>query len=190
MLPIRNDIILMEHSIKALQLGGADLILIITSIEKIALHARYFGAGLDFRVKYSDDLWKTLQMIFEYQADEILYAMPDTYFPEDIFTRNSMKELDLNFGCFKTPTPSRFGVILNDKIYDKQSLPEGSYTAWGVISWTRTISEYWRNGNFTSQPEALSKAMKEFGYSITLMEYYYDMANWESYLSFIRRSVL
>lgn len=188
MLPIQNGTVLLDRAIESLRIGGADVILVLTTPGKIALHAQHLGPGVDYRIRDSENLWETLGAIFSYGADRILYAQPDTFYPVDIFSRPWMKGGSLSFGCFKTRSPERFGVLLADSIVDKEPLPAGEYTAWGVISWSRSISDFFKEGGFSTQAEALNKAFQRYGATTVPMEYYYDMANWDHYLEFLSRS--
>jgi len=187
MLPRGKDQLLLNRTVTALNFGGADRILVISSKEKIGLHANLLGAGFDYQIK-RDTLWQSIMGSFPYKADWNLFAMPDTYYPQDIFDKSDMHKTDFNLGCFTTSRPARFGVIEDGQIIDKQHLPTGNYQAWGVLCWSKLVVDYWLNNldKIKTYTDAFNLAMKHFGFTTCKLDYYFDMASWDDYKYFVQ----
>lgn len=188
LLPIGKGQILIDRTITALNFGGAEKIVILSSAEKIGLHAKHLGTGFYYSVKRDDILWHSIMATFSYGADWNLFAMPDTYYPQDVFDKPEMHQTDFNIGTFETIYPERFGVLIDGEIRDKEKLGAGVYTAWGVLSWSKRVFKFWLDNiaDIKTHTDAFNLAIKEFGYSKYNMEYYHDMASWEDYKFFVQ----
>lgn len=186
MLPISKTETFLDHTICALHFGGADRIMLITNKEKIQMHAVHLGNSVDYRIR-RETLWQSIMDSFSYEADWNLFAMPDTYYPKNIFDQTDMHIRDFNIGYFETLYPERFGVIIDGEIYDKQLLGTGEYSAWGVLCWSNLVVEFWLKNldKIKNHTDAFNLAIKEFGYSSCKMDFYHDMAGWEDYEYYI-----
>jgi hypothetical protein len=187
MLPCGKNQTLLDRTVMALNHGSADRILILTSPEKIAIHAGQLGPGYDYRIS-RDTVWHSIMESFAYQADWNLYAMPDTYYPQDVFDQSEMHRMDFNVGLFETTRADRFGVLIDGQIHDKEKLPPKTYLAWGVLCWTKNVVDFWLRNleQIKTHTDAFNLAMKEFGYQACKVKYYFDMASWDDYKYFIQ----
>ena len=52
---------------------------------------------------------------------------------------------------------------------------------WGVLSWSRAVSDYWKGKHYNSHTEAFNAALREFGSGSYLMDYYFDCASFADY---------
>lgn len=184
MLPIGNGQTLLDRTIKALRDGGADRIMFMTSKEKAQMHVNHLGGSVDYFIKTSENMWDSMAVSFQYEADKYLFAMPDTYIPEDTFA--DFMDGDFSLGVFETGMPERFGVVTENGVVNKQKLPAGLYNAWGALGWTDKVVEYWKSIEVDTYTDAINAAMIRFGYKLKQMDYYFDLASWKDYVSLLR----
>lgn len=186
MLPVANGKLLIDRTAEAMRNGGADKILVISSKDKLHIHRNYLGDDFDYCVKQSDSLWQSIMFSFFYSAEWYFFAMPDTYYPLDVFLY--LQEKEFNLGTHKTNMPKRFGVLINDQICDKCDLDPGYYQAWGVLAWTKAVVEFWKSrlDDIESFTDAFNMAMHYFGFHTFEMQYYRDMASWDDYRELVR----
>jgi len=100
-----------------MKIGGASQILVVSSIDKIQIHALYLQMYPEVMFtlqKINKDLYGAIYESLRFAKDRNLFAMPDTVYPFDIFNK-SFSSQDLWLGVFETDTPERFGVVLEDK---------------------------------------------------------------------------
>ena len=175
---------LLDRAISAMYAGRADDVVVITTPEKIGIHAlQLINRNVWYRLAF-DSLWASLVDIMRLEFDEYMFAMPDTYFPWNCFDRET--EADFTMGLFTTHTPSRFGVVHEDSIWDKY-FKSGEYEAWGVVMWTKEVVDFWRKDNKAKDhTEAFNMAMDKFGYATFDLEYYHDMASFDDYRKLVK----
>lgn len=186
MLPVRNDTLL-RRSLNAMIAARVDNCLLITNREKIQHHAHHLEL---WRVYYAvqlgqQDLWGAISESLSIHGDMNLFCMPDTYFPLDALV--GLDEGEFNLGLFETDMPERFGVLTDDCIADKTNMKPGIYKAWGVLSWTGRVAEYWLDhiSEIKNHTQAFNMAMAKFGYKTKPLAYYHDLASWEDYRALI-----
>jgi len=189
MLPVYDGVTLIRRTLTALHNGGCDACVLITNREKLQAHAQHLE---DWQVYYAvqfggRDIWSAIVETLPIHGKVNLFAMPDTYYPADIFT--DFMTGDFTMGAFETTAPERFGVILENGIVNKQEMPAGTYQAWGVLGWTDKVAKLWIDhiDHIETYTQALNMAIAEFGYHVKPMEYYYDLAAWSDYQQFIRK---
>jgi len=176
MLPC-GDMTLLERCVSAMERAGADEIVVLTTPEKIAVHARALqGNNVTFRLSRGT-LWASMCEAMNFGADEYLFAMPDTYFPLD-----ALKDRFGNFfmGLFRTDTPARFGVYHEGQIWDKY-FESGEYLAWGVLSWSRKVANFWKGKHYDNHTCAFNDALRNFGTVVAILYFYNDMASFSDY---------
>ncbi len=183
LLPIGDRAWLIDRTISAMRMGGADAILLVTNKEKIHVHADHLD-GLDIPIFYvvqqgDNDIYSAIEESFAIKADHYLFAMPDTLYPLDAFKRFSRESF--NLGLHLTDKPERFGVFVDGLIVDKAELPQGHYEAWGVLSWSRDIVELWQMVHPENYTEAINRAIECHGRYTWKLDFYYDMASFEDY---------
>lgn len=191
LLPCGQGQHLIDRTITAMRLGGADNVLVITNPEKISAHAThlahreqvYFGLQQE-----TTDIWGAIQASFPLAGDYNLFAMPDTYYPANAFEGQTFSQ-PFYLGVFDTPTPERFGVLVDKKVVNKRA-PAGEYKAWGLLVWSQEVVDYWRGLYIANYTQAINLAIKEFGLHTFLIPYYYDMATWEDYQKFLEKERL
>lgn len=176
---------LIKKVIKALKDGGANRVLVVSNLQKISTHTSHLS---DSDVYYAiqkgeQDAWSAIVESFAMAGDLNFYAMPDTCFPFTAFQRQFTK--DFTLGVFYTGRPERFGVLLDDGlIHDKQAdLPPGDYQAWGVLTWSKRVVEFWQDlmNEIESHTQAFNLAMQNFEWETFVLPFYYDIATFEDY---------
>ena len=193
LLPCGEGKWMINRTVKAMTDGGAERIAIVcnsTNIGTIAHHMRgkhktpiYYAVQTDER-----DIWGAIAAALPLvRNSHAFFGMPDTYYPENVFERFVMNDFEL--GVFETDKPDRFGVIANGMIVNKSSAwMVGEYTAWGTLAWSPHVTRFWEDYDdrleIESYTHGLNLAIDTFGFSITEMDYYKDMSNWDDYREF------
>lgn len=187
LLPVSNGKCLLDHSLDAFRTAGADACLIVTSKDKLMAHAGHLA---NWSVYYTiqtgeQDAWSAIAESLPLRARWNMYAMPDTYYPVDIFAKMPMH--DFVIGYFETDTPERFGVLTEHGIVDKMPFPDRQ-KAWGVLAWSNAVIDLWtRNINaIRTHTQAFNIAIDQYGYELVKLDYYHDMASFVDYERFIR----
>jgi hypothetical protein len=93
-----------------------------------------------------------------------------------------MPDGDLCIGLFDTDEPKRFGVYKDGTFYDKKDFPQGSYKAWGVLSWSAKVAKFWKAIEPLDYNVALVLCRGRFEYNTWNIGEYHDNANMELYM--------
>lgn len=184
LLPI-HDSWLINKVIETMRFAGADKILVVANSQTLPLLSNHLkNEDVFYAIQQKNqDIWGAIQESFPI-ADEVnLFAMPDTVFDADIFTK---MEGDFCLGVHETDTPERFGVLLDGRVVNKKKM-KGSYPAWGTLMWSRDVVDFWQAYPIRDYTTAINMAMTTFGYSTAKMKNYYDMASWEDYHDLVQR---
>ena len=176
LLPMPSGKTLLQNAIDALSF--CDDIVILTTPEKAPLHSRVHPHLV---CRNTPTLWDALNYVCTLDADQHYFIMPDT-----VVSGNAFGDGDLCFGVFTTTEPKRFGIFVGNEIIDKSELFTGEQMAWGTITWSKKVTEFWRAGKWIDHTAALNAAIKEFGHTVVELESYYDFATIEDYLNWIR----
>lgn len=195
LLPTQDGEFLLDRAVSVCREGGADRIVLVSSPSKLTAHKVHLHPN-DTDVIYTlqksnKDIYGAIEDSFVYNTETNLFIMPDTYTNINAFygVDKVLRETRAGFllGIHKTNRPERFGVIdyNSKKVVNKQVLPEGTYDAWGVMAWTREVTDFWIRNDIENYTDAINYAIYEFGLNTFDLAYYYDMANMESYLSFL-----
>ena len=187
LLPIREKETLIKHALNAMQAVGCNAVVVVTNREKLQSHASHLE---DWSVYYAvqfggKDIWSAIVESLPIHGQMNYFAMPDTYYPVEVFSGMSA---DFNIGYFETEKTERFGIITDHGVVNKQTIPKGIYKAWGTLAWSDKVAEYWiKNINeIESYTHAINMAINEFGFTLKHMEYYYDLAGIKDYQELIR----
>jgi len=187
LLPVGEES-LMRRTVGVLRGGAATSIIVLSAPDKVAAHMRGLEGlhGIYF-VQSDEVLFKSILRACEIPASWYLFAMPDTFLPEDAFYR----KLDDDFvlGIFKTDRPEKFGVCIGTGINDKdESLKGTTQWAWGVAAWSHRIRDFWlaRAGTIQNHTEAFNLAMTRFGWRSFHLAYYHDVASWLDYETLVK----
>ena len=180
LLPIDKDHALIDYSIMAMERGGCDPIICVTSTRKIAALAEYSPRLLCTIQTATRDIWGAIVAGLAVEADEYCFAMPDTVIPDDAFARREM-DCDFMLGCFETDQPERFGMVRDHGIVNKMKGDPG--IAWGVLMWNRKVRDYWLNYDYDmkSYTEAFNLVRKVYKSNTFMMSDYTDISNFEDY---------
>jgi len=113
--------------------------------------------------------------------DEGGMLLPDTV---TMFAPQADIKTGLTFGTFKTTEPKRFSIIAGDRIITKESLPDGTYHAWGVVLWSSFIGLLMQqvHAKFTHYDRLFEAIMHDIGYQTFDLEYYADIGNIQAYM--------
>jgi len=191
LLPIGDQIWLIDNTISAMIKGNVDTIYIVTSPNKIHIHANHFNKekyknlNLVYIIqKEKTDIWGAIKAALpsSIDADLVYFGMPDTIYPPDIFWRmdNFSMAFDIMFGVFNTTMPERFGVFKDGEIVNK--VPDtGTFKAWGTFSFSKYVTQFWLRANKNGYTENLNYALNTFAYKLFDMDYYHDLAGWTDY---------
>lgn len=190
LLPIGNGATLLDRCIISM-IDRTDQIVIITTEEKIGLHAHYTKKyrGVTFSIQKDDnDIMGAIQAVLPFCHYDNLFAMPDTYYPINIFNTFLMT-YDLELGVFETREPERFGVLYDGVIINKDPMLKGKkLKAWGVFSFSKKLATSWIEEDVTDYTRALNVVSihpEKFTVGTVDMEYYYDIQNFHSYFKFL-----
>lgn len=191
LLPVGDSTHLIDHSVRAMQLGGADVVLVVTSVEKISILSRHLGHRHNIPIYYAiqggdNDIWSAIEESFAWSAQHYLFAMPDTVYPLDAFMHIPKGHFSL--GIFETDMPERFGVLWEGQIINKARLPCRECQAWGLLAWSSECVQMWREEKPRDYTHAINLAIDEYGLSKWPVGYYYDMATWADYADLIRET--
>jgi len=168
---------LLDRCIESMTLGRADQTLLISNPQKIAIHAeRTAGRGLLYKLGCRD-LWKSLFAACQLEYDYYLFAMPDTYYPVEIFDTDF--DGDLTVWLFDTDKPERFGVVQDGVIWDKciHATPGIVHRAYGALAWSRNVVNLWKDQveHIENHTQAFNLALTHFHPYLKFMDYYHDM---------------
>jgi hypothetical protein len=185
-LPIREDVLLMDYSVRALK--NCDQILVVTIPDKASKLARIYPDLLFAIQILGSDIWGAVYRALQIQANRYFLAMPDTILPETAF---SVGQAAIEFGIFETTTPERFGVLDSQErmIRDKdESLRDAMipFKAWGTIAFSREVADLWLDRDIRTFDQALTLAMQNFNYSTFTLEFYKDIASLDDYREAIK----
>ena len=190
-LPLSETESFISRTVRAMFAGNADACLVITSPEKIRSHSEALKRyDVIYRFQSEEgDLWQAIKESFIFNAKWNMFAMPDTFWPMGVFD-SQMFEQDFNIGCFETQKPNRFGILSGGQIIDKPDVA-GQYSAWGVLTWSRHIVNFWLENLsiIDNHTQAFNMAMKEFSFHSIEMPFYHDMASFVDYEDFIRAAI-
>jgi hypothetical protein len=159
---------------------------VITTTEKIAEHARELNYYAFYAVQSGkSDIWSAIKTSLEFEADYYLFTMPDTLMPADSF--KGCAGSDFEMGMHLTDKPERYGVLRDGRIVNKQAGDAGM--AWGVLSWSRSVAEYWLSHTIDNYTDAINMAISKFGVKTWSLDWYYDNASMFDYVEYIRRGI-
>jgi hypothetical protein len=186
LLPVSPDNCALSRCIKSMQIGGADKVYIASRQDKITEHWRVIEQvqGVSLTARPFAALWEFVAYIGENViADRYYFAMADTVFPLDTFTRDTGH--DVTAGLFYTAKRGRFGILAGNVIVDKH--PDLIGDAWGVWIWSRDAMEYLAAAcrDTRDHTAALNLLLAHFGRDCFYMPYYYDFAAFEDYREFL-----
>lgn len=189
LLPTSNGCGLIDHTVKAMAYGDADVILVVTSEEKLPVLQGHLNGRHDIPIYYTiqrgdNDIWSAMIEAFPFRAEWTLFAMPDTLYPVDVFVNPLQKRFTL--GTFETSKPERFGVLHNGAVVNKSDQFHGRQTAWGVLAWHINVQQYWQSTPPANYTDAINLAMGSFDYDTRPMAFYHDMANFGEYREWMR----
>jgi hypothetical protein len=193
-LPYGNGKWLIDRTISAMKLGKADDIVVISNREKLAAHARHLKDWDNIIYtslqRPNTGMWSGLVDALHLTQDYNYFAMPDTFYPKEVFmkSRELLKDYAFVLGVFSTYSSDRFGILYRNNIFDKTIQPnfKTKHIAWGTLSWRREVADFWiENKPKDFVNDALNMALLNFKWTVVLMDYYWDMASWEDYKEFL-----
>ena len=189
LLPLYDRHWLIDHTVEAMERAEVDAILVVTSKAKLAPLAAHlarqpWSAPILYAVEERGlDIWGGILEALRVQADEYLFAMPDTFYPPAAF--QDCPDSDFSLAVHQTSSPERFGVLLGNEVVNKREHPPGVYDAWGLMAWSGRVAELWRAAGLRNYTEAINTAIEGFGLDTWRIDYYYDMATFDDYRKWI-----
>lgn len=184
LLPVSNGETALQAAYR--RLAYCDQVIIVTTQEKVAMHARTCPDATFVLQNGEQGLWSAVRTALNYLAHEYYMTMPDTVW-QGAWPKEPYNGLSL--GLFETYEPERFGVLHGNKIHDKATWPQTDTfkLAWGAVSWNREVRDLWlkeahKLPDFTA---ALNLAMKVIGYACFQLSDYHDFANLDYYTKYL-----
>lgn len=192
LLPISDTESVIDCSINAAITWGADRIIIISNPDKIQYHTKHFsqdkynGLNIVYKVQYSGEMWNGLCLAMEDATEHNAMFMADT-----LFSYRALEYVpteDIVFGIFRTFAPARYSVFIDGKIVTKdKDLPNREYTAWGCLTFTKAVVDYWRGKEYNHYDKAFNDAMEVFNYGSFSMGEYRDIGTLGSYVEYLSK---
>jgi hypothetical protein len=190
LLPLTNDITLLDKAISFCDEQGCESVVIITSPEKIATHAQYLSRfpfikpPVFFKVQddIRPDFLGAIRCGIQHNSDSFLIVMPDTFFT--MKERYVATDAPITFGLFETLHPERFGVLRDGQIEDKAlGLFDGQtvFNAWGVIWMNQAVASEIYYSPFENHTSAFNYVMRKYGYETFDIYNYKDFASFQDY---------
>jgi hypothetical protein len=183
LMPTLDGNTFLTHAMTRLSYACAQMV-VITTPEKIAEHARELNYYAFYAVQSGNrDIYSAIKTALEFEADFYVFTMPDTLMPFDSFKGCTFSDFEL--GLHFTDKPERYGMLRDGRIVNKE--PGEAGMAWGVISWSRAVAEYWLSQSIDNYTDAINLAIAKFGLKTWDLEYYYDNASMHDYIEYIRK---
>lgn len=185
LLPVSPGCWLINYTVDAMLRGGADALLVVTNETKLpALVAHLKGVPVYYALQRGNrDIWSAIEEGLDLPADYYLFGMPDTLYPADVFERMNGA---FSMGLFETTTPERFGVLHGGHVVNKQRLDGDVFKAWGVLGWSRSTAELWRDRQPETYTEAINMALEDVRDTQYIdMATYHDMATFKDYHDYL-----
>ena len=189
LLPLYDGLSIIDHSVEAMEAASVDAILVVTNRAKLAPLASHLGrrpwyVPILYAVEERGlDIWGGILEALRVEADEYLFAMPDTFYPPGAF--QVRPESDFALAIHQTAKPERFGILQGNQVINKREHPPGVYDAWGLIAWSGRVAELWRAADIGNYTEAINAAIEGFGLKTWHIDYYHDMATFDDYRDWI-----
>lgn len=161
--------------------------LVVTSREKESLHRRLLP-GVELCVQYQEvwkELWGAISLgVFLTGDNPGGLLLADTVLD---FDAADVPEAPLTLGLFETPTPERFSVFAQGRIWTKRPglIPS---RAWGVLFWNAEVAGFLRASAaaFTHYDDALNAVLARYGAPGTFpIRAYHDLGSWAHYRHYI-----
>jgi molybdopterin-guanine dinucleotide biosynthesis protein A len=194
LLPLYGGHWLIDHTVAAMERVEVDAILVVTSRAKLAplanhLARRPWSMPILYAVEERGlDIWGGILEALRVQADEYLFAMPDTFYPPGAFVDRPWLERpahDFALAIHQTAKPERFGILQGNQVINKREHPPGVYDAWGLMAWSGRVAEFWRAVDIGNYTDAINAAIEGFGLQTWRIDYYHDMATFDDYREWI-----
>jgi len=166
-------------------MARCDYVVVITNPQKIAAHSwelAPFG-NVYLVVQQGTNLLAAIKSV-TLKADYYLFAMPDTLFSD--FPKE-IDESKFMIGLFNTTEGHKFGVwngMIDDKNPENEGLPK---KAWGLLGWPYSAMQILRETYLTEHTEAFNLALELTPHETFQMDYYYDIADFESYRELVSK---
>jgi hypothetical protein len=181
LLPIGGGLSLLSHTCDLLE-RHCDEVIVITRPEKIAAHAGELSTRARYAVQgQGSDIWAAILTGLQTPADRYYFAMPDTY----LEMPDVLPESNFVMGTFETCLPERFGVLVGNRVINKQAGLPIPALAWGFLSWSQEVRDYWLSEEISEYTQAINRAISAFGCTTFALGCYYDMAAFEDYAAFL-----
>jgi MobA-like NTP transferase domain len=197
LLPIADGSCLLDSAVRRAQLLGADEIVVVSRVWKLAAHAGHLSrtvkhVQVSYTVQDDDsELWGAIRTTLSRRQDSIL-VMPDTTFRH---SEGIPADCDLAFGTFMTEEPQRFSVLYEGRIRTKMPPTRPGrqhWIAWGCVFWSQAVVEGWlrreqMRGVYKHYDEAFQEALSAFGCQQFALEDYNDLGSLAHYKEYMGR---
>lgn len=178
LLPIAERSTPLQHAVELGQRLGE--VVVITSDEKSSLHRRLLP-GVELRRQGPEpELWGALRTgLARGQGGALIMADTVTDFGALPDPRSP-----ICFGTFATDEAHRFSVLNDGAIATKQPL-RGTHSAWGVVTWSAEVTDFFLSLGDVHYDRAFEAAMRRFGWGTFPLRYYFDLGTFAAYCDFL-----
>lgn len=196
LLPISEKLCPLTNSIHLAQMYfRPNDIIIISNPEKIRDHAREIDklpwnrkCDVYFSLQTDDNLWYSIANEIRLNEDHVL-LLGDTITDTIAFLP---KDIDFALGLFNTKEPHRFSIVEDNNsrpniLTKPQNKPEGLYKAWGMVYWSKRVSEFFYEHAFDHYDEAFNAAILNYGLYTFDLAYYYDLGSFQAYKEYLKQ---
>ena len=202
LLPVANGITLLERCAWSMIKGGADRLVLVTRASKLAsqmdrLQRAFQHTPIAAVLRPADPgtMWDSMQAGLRFcRGARVLFGMPDTLFDGDVFQRLVKDDPTFGLGLFETTQRGRFGILRELTVTDKEKGGMFPAMAWGVATWSWSVTEQWLSTPFHRYDEAFSHALTmaldsdDVNPHVYLKEYR-DFASWGDYTEWMQHNV-
>lgn len=186
LLPISETDCSLTRAVRVAERLGGEPVIMSNPMKEFFHHAALQRAKLECEVVVRNnyqhkDLWGSIERGLEPgRAGGLLLA--DTVSDGVIILPGA--QCKLTFGYFHTSEPSRFSILLPDRIATKEDKPPGNQ-AWGMVFWDGDVTDFLLAQEVTHYDRAFELAIKQFATRLFKLNYYFDLGTFKAYKDFL-----
>lgn len=190
--PIGEGKVTVDSSFDILRNAGIETVYVTTNPRKAGIHAEHFSKPQygDFNIALLvlpyGEMVDSLILTLPYAADENIMLMADTVIDCSTIDFSG----PISFGAFRTQEPKRFSVFESGKIVTKPEWATGEYSAWGCVTYTKEVAEFWRGIYWHHYDAMFNAAIEVYGLNTFEITRYWDLGSFEKYREYLNKGVI